>query len=229
MTLSLNVKTRTVTGSKVNGLRQNGQVPAIVYGHGLKNQNITVPELEFNKVLKEAGESSLINLVVDKADPIQVLIHDLQYDPIRIKIQHIDFYQVRADEKITAEVNFHFVGDAPAIKDLSGILVTPLTKVKIECLPKDLIHELEVNLSGLKSFSDIIRVKDLIVPAGMEVLNASDEVVALVEEPRSEEEMKALEEKPEAKVEDIKTVKEEAPKTEEEAAPEKPSKEKSGK
>ncbi len=215
MVLSLNAKTRTKTGRKVNALRGRGQIPAVVYGHGLKNKNITVSAVDFKKVFKEAGESSLVNLIIDDQKPIQVLIHDTQYQPIKNTVQHIDFYQVKAGEKITAEAGLHFVGEAPAVKELSGVLVTPLTKIKIECLPKDLIHELEVNLSFLKSFDETIRLKDLVMPLGVKILGSPEEVVALVEAPRSEEEIKKLEEKPEEKIEEIKTVKEEVTKKEE--------------
>ncbi|MDD2647079.1 MAG: 50S ribosomal protein L25 [Patescibacteria group bacterium] len=209
MTLSLKAKSRTITGGKVNELRKEGQIPAIVYGHGFKNVNIIVSDGDFKKVFKEAGESSLVSLVVDDAKPIQVLVHDIQYQPLKNTIQHIDFYHVKADEKITAEAGLRFIGDAPAVKELSGVLVTPITKVKIECLPKDLVHELEVDISTLNTFEDAIRIKDLVVPAGIKIVGSLDEVVALVEAPRSEEELKSLEEKPEAKVEDVKTVKEE--------------------
>lgn len=212
MTLSLNVKIRTVTGGKVNGLRHQGQIPAVVYGHGLKNQNITVAALEFNKLFKEAGESSLVDLKIDDKKPIQVLIHDLQYDPVKHVIRHIDFYQVNVTEKIIAEVKLKFIGESPAVKEQGGVLVTPITKVKIECLPKDLIHELEVDISSLKTFDDTIRIKDLIIPAGIKILAAVDQAVVLVEAPRSEEEIKKLEEKPEEKAGEVKTVKEEVAK-----------------
>jgi len=212
MTLSLNVKARTVTGGKVNSLRYKGQIPAVVYGHGLKNQNITVAALEFNKLFKEAGESSLVDLKIDDKKPIQVLIHDLQYEPVKHTIRHIDFYQVNVTEKITAEVKLKFVGESPVVKGQGGVLVAPITKVKIECLPKDLIHELGVDISSLKTFDDTIRIKDLIIPTGIEILAVIDQVIVLVEAPRSEEEIKKLEEKPEEKVGEVKTIKEEVAK-----------------
>jgi len=212
MTLSLNAKARTIMGGKVNALRQEGQIPAVIYGHGLKNQNITVSAIEFNKIFKEAGESSLVDLKIDDKKSLQVLIHDLQYDPIKNTIKHIDFYQVNVTEKITAEVKLKFIGESAAVKGQGGVLVTPLTKVKIECLPKDLMHELEVDISVLKTFDDAVRVKDLIIPAGIKILAALDQTVALVEAPRSEEEIKKLEEKPEEKVGEVKTVKEEVAK-----------------
>ena len=212
MTLSLNVKARTVTGGKVNRLRYKGQIPAVVYGHGLKNQNITVAALEFNKLFKEAGESSMVDLKIDDKKPIQVLIHDLQYEPVKHTIRHIDFYQVNVTEKITAEVKLKFVGESPVVKGQGGVLVAPITKVKIECLPKDLIHELGVDISSLKTFDDTIRIKDLIIPTGIEILAVIDQVIVLVEAPRSEEEIKKLEEQPEEKVGEVKTIKEEVAK-----------------
>ena len=189
-------------------MRKKKIIPAVVYGHQITTQNISVPYLDFEKVYREAGESSLINLIVENEKPIPVLIHDIQRHPLTGEIQHIDFYQVKTGEKITLEVGLKFVGEAPAVKELGGVLVTPLSKLKIECLPQDLIHELEVDISGLKNFEDIIRLKDLKIPQSIKVLASPDEVIALVKPPRKEEEIKILEEKPVEKVEEVEVIKE---------------------
>ncbi|MGC9048899.1 MAG: 50S ribosomal protein L25 [Patescibacteria group bacterium] len=206
--LSLKAEKRSILGRKTKQLRKNKLIPAVVYGHKIKAQNISVPYLDFEKVYRQTGESTLINLNINNEKPIPVLIHDIQFEPLTNKIQHIDFYQIRADEKVTLEIGLKFVGQAPAVKELGGILTTPLTKLKIECLPQDLIHELEVDISGLKSFEDIIRLKDLVIPPNIKVLASPDEVIALVKPPRKEEEIKAIEEKPVEKVEEVEVIKE---------------------
>jgi large subunit ribosomal protein L25 len=206
--LSLVAQSRNILGKKVKDIRLKGLIPAVIYGHGVKSRSITVSEKDFKNIFKQAGESSLIDLKIDDGKPVQVLVHDIQIDPLTNIIQHVDFYQVKTGEKITVEVELKFTGESPAVKELGGVLVTPLNKLKIECLPKDLVHEIEVNISNLKTFEDIIRIKDLTLPASIKVLGSADEVVALVESPRAEEELKALEEKPVEKVEEVEAIKE---------------------
>jgi large subunit ribosomal protein L25 len=117
-------------------------------------------------------------------------------------------------EKINAEVNLNFVGESKAVKELGGILVKNLTAIKIECLPVDLIHEIDVDISPLQTFDDAIRVKHLKLPEAITINEKEDEVIVSVQPPRSEEELKSLEEKVEEKVEEIGQVEE---KKEEEA------------
>ena len=143
----LKASQRKIVGRRVKSLREKGFIPATVYGHGLKPRSIEVPYLAFEKVFKEAGESSLIDLVIDTEKPIKVLVYDLQLHPLTDRFQHIDFYQVKAGEKITLEIDLKFAGESRAVKELGGALVPQLTKIKVECLPEDLIHELEVDVS----------------------------------------------------------------------------------
>jgi len=185
--LSLTAKTREVEGKKVSGLREQGLIPAVLYGHGLKPISVSVPYPAFEKIYQAAGESTLVDLKLDDKNSVKVLIHDIQHDPITNRLAHVDFLQVRMDEEIHTKVPLKFIGIAPAIKELSGILVTNLNELEIKCLPNDLIHEIEVDLSNLRTFDDQVRVADLKVPAGIKVLSPADETVALVQEPREEQ------------------------------------------
>jgi large subunit ribosomal protein L25 len=110
------------------------------------------------------------------------------------------------DKTLTAEVQLIFEGEAPAVKSLDGILVKNITEVEVEALPKDLPHEIKVDISSLDSFDKHIRIKDLQLPLGVKILAEAGEVVVLVKPPRTEEELKALEEKPEEKVEEVEVV-----------------------
>lgn len=206
--LTLKAENRDILGRKTKQLRRKKIIPAVVYGHNIKARAVSVPYLDFKETYQEAGESSLINLTVDKERAIQVLVHDIQRNPLTNEISHVDFYQIKTGEKITIDIELKFVGEAPAVKELGGILVTPLSKLKVECLPKDLVHELEIDVSKLKTFEDIIRLKDLIIPPGIKVMASPDEVIALAKPPRSEEELKTLEEKPAEKVEEVVATKE---------------------
>lgn len=206
--LKITAKVRKELGKKVKLLRENKSIPAVLYGHGIKNIPLIINYNTFEKVYREVGESSLIDLVIDKNAPVKVLIQDLQKDPVNDKIFHVDFHQVKMTEKITTEINLKFIGESRAVKELGGVMVKSLDRIKIECLPNDLIHEIVVDVSSLNTFEDIIRVKDLIKPETITIKEKPEEVVVLVQPPRTEEELKSLEEKPEEKVEEVEKVEE---------------------
>ncbi len=185
---------RKLFGKKVKTLRKTGQIPGVLYGHGIKPQAISVDYLSFSKVYKEAGGSSLIDLVIGSVKPVKVLIQEVAFDPLTNRYQHIDFHQVRMDEKITAEVPIVFIGESKAVKELGGVLVKNLNKLRLECLPQDLQHQIEVNISSLETFDSVILVKDLPLPASWKILDNLEEVIISVEPPRSEEELSKLKE-----------------------------------
>jgi large subunit ribosomal protein L25 len=188
---------------KAKKIRNDKKIPAVIYGSDFENLAISVDQLEFNKVFEEAGESSLINLNIDDNKMEKVLVQDTQKDPVTLNVTHVDFYKVNMKEKIKTAVPIVEVGDAPAIVDLEGTLVTNKDEVEVECLPADLIPEIEVDLSVLKTFDDTIHVSDLKVPAGIEILDDPEEVVFLIQPPRSDEELAELEEEVKEDVESV--------------------------
>jgi len=214
MTLALTVKKRTASGSKaVKTLRTQGSLPGVVYGAGQDAQSIEVPESDFTKVWKAAGESTIIELKgLEGASA--VLIQDVDLDKLYGTPIHVDFLAVRADEKVEVSVPLVFTGVAPAEKDLGGSLVKVMHEIDVEALPKDLPHELSVDLSTLKTFDDQIKVSDLTLPSGVTAVAQPTEVVALVQPPRAEEE-----EAPAEPV-DLSQIEVEKKGKEEEAAPE---------
>lgn len=183
--------------------RREDLIPAIVYGKGFDNKKIALDKFSFVKLYKEAGGSNLINLSIDGQSTIKTLVHDIQLDPLRSDILHVDFFKVNMKEKIHAEIPLKFVGDSIAVIEKEGTLITPKTEIEVECLPGDLIPELEVDISSLDDFEKDIRISDLRVAEGIEILDDPEEVVATIEEPRSEEEMAELEEEVKEDVESI--------------------------
>ncbi|MCG2686709.1 50S ribosomal protein L25, partial [Candidatus Parcubacteria bacterium] len=149
--LSLKAQPRELKGRKTKKIKEQGLIPAVVYGHGFKSKSIQVLALDFKKVFKEAGESSIINLEIEGDKPIKVLVYDMQRHPLKDNLQHIDFYKIKEGEKIKVETGLKFIGEAPAVKELGGVLFNNLSEVEIECLPEDLIHEIEVDISVLKT------------------------------------------------------------------------------
>ncbi|MFH2013722.1 MAG: 50S ribosomal protein L25 [Patescibacteria group bacterium] len=196
--ISLNAKIREKENVKT--LREKGLIPAVVYGRGQKNISLYLDYQEFKKALEIAGESTIIKLKVN--DEIKnVLIYDVAKDPITDKFIHIDFYQVRMDEIITAEVRLAFEGESSAVKTLEGILIKTMNEVEVEALPGDLPHELKIDLSILETFDDHIKIKDIKLPEGVKIKLDPEDVVASVAPPRTQEELEELEEKPEEVVE----------------------------
>jgi len=197
---------------KPNALRRDGQIPAVAYGPTMESQNLTVVDLDFNKIFNQAGESDLINLKLPLAknkksdsqlSEIQVLIHEVQKHPLSGDIIHVDFYAPDLTKTVRVAIPLVFIGEAPAVKDLDGILVKNMQEVEVEALPKDLPHQIEVNVICLKTLEDKILISDLPLPQGVAVLADADEVISLVTPPRSEEELAALETALEEKVEDV--------------------------
>lgn len=218
MTLSLNVKTRKVVGKGVKNLRKQGFLPAVVYGKGVEPQNLSVEATPFTKLYKEAGESTLIDMKVDEAAPVKVLIQEVQTDPLTGNLSHVDFRQINMSEKIRAEVVLKFIGEAPAIKELGGTLVKSIDSIEIECLPADLVHEIDVDVSALKTFEDAIQIKDLKIPAGIKVLDDVNATIVTAEAPLTEEELKAELETPITEnVEQVQVVEKEKKEGEEDA------------
>lgn len=188
---SIKAEKRVVVGKKVKDLRLKGKIPAVMYGAGENGILLEISGHDFEKVFKQAGESSLVELEIG-SDRKNVLIHNVAYDPIKDTPVHVDFLQVRMDKLIKAKVELLFEGDSPALK-LGGILVKVHHELEIEALPADLPHQLKVDLTKLEKLGDKFTVADLDLPKGVSTHVGAEEVLALVEAPRSEAEIKAEE------------------------------------
>ena len=169
-------------------LRRQDFIPAILYGHGVKNKVLKLPYAKFTKIYREAGTNTLIDLVVDQDKSVKVLIHEIDRHVESDKISHVDFYQVRMDEKIETDIPIHLLGESPAVKHFGGVLITQNSSLAVKCLPQDLINFIELDLSVLTELDTSLKVKDLNIPKNIEVLRGANEVVVSVNSPRKEEE-----------------------------------------
>jgi large subunit ribosomal protein L25 len=192
--MELKAKSRTLLGRKVKALRRAGFLPAVIYGEKVESRPIAVPYKDFEKVWHEAGESTILTLDVE-GEKFNVLIHDIVSDPIRGILLHADFYAVRMDKVIRAKIPVEFFGESPAVKNEGGILVKVIQEIEVEALPQNLPHELRIDLSALTSIGSRLIIKDVSVSSGVKILADENDIVALVEAPRTEEEIKALDEK----------------------------------
>ena len=192
--LTLKAKTRTILGKKVKSLREEGILPAILYGPVIKKPILLeIDSKDFDKIFKEAGESSLISLEIEGGEKSSkqkenlVLIHDTEDDPMTGKPTHVDFYQPRLDKEVEAKVPIVFEGEAPAVKELEGTLVRNISEVEVKALPQKLPKEIKVDVTGLKTFEDRILIKDLELPEGVRILKDPEEIVVLITPPEKVE------------------------------------------
>lgn len=198
--MELAVQKREKFGKAVNALRKQGLIPAELYGKGVENLHLVVPAKEFAKFLKQSGESSMINVVID-GQKKPVMIQEVAYDPVSDAVTSVDFYQVKLDEKIKVGVPLEFIGESSAVKDKEGILVKAMQEVEIESLPTSIPRSIVVDISKITDIGQAIRVKDLVVPEGVKVLADAEGAVATVTAKMTEEQEAKLSEA--VKVEDV--------------------------
>ena len=183
--VTLSATNRTVLGKKVRRLRREGVLPANVYGRGVDSTAIQLDGRDFRRAIRQAGIRSMFELAIEgEPEARHVLVRGLDReggtgDPI-----HVDFYQVDLNNPIQTTIAIRLIGVAPAVTDLGGTLLQNLETVAIRCLPLDIPEAIELDVSSLESFELSLNVGDLNVPAGVEVLVASDIGVATVDAPR---------------------------------------------
>jgi large subunit ribosomal protein L25 len=184
---------RTLRGKRVKAIRRAGLLPAIMYGVGMEPQMLELPAHETERILLRVSGSTLIDLKVDKKTH-KVLIREIQREVISRKPIHIDFLEVAMDVTIRAVVPLEFVGEAPAVRDLGGILVTILNEIEVEALPSDLPDRISVDISSLETIEASLTVSDLEIGAGVTIINEPDDAVANVVYQVEEEEPEEIEE-----------------------------------
>jgi large subunit ribosomal protein L25 len=185
--LKLQIEKREKFGRKARGGKNTEKFPAVFYGPKEDSTSVFVTKRDFVKVWKEVGESSVI-ILEGAGDEKQALIQEVALDPVSDEPIHADFYIIEKGKKVEVDVPLEYVGESPAVKNLGAVLVKVMHELPIEAEPVNLPHEIEVDISSLVDFESNITVKDLKIPAGVTVLAEAEETVALVQEPREEEE-----------------------------------------
>lgn len=190
-TIQLPALTRTVLGKKVKKNRLRGQMPVVLYGHGVDSTPLFVDAKLYKKAFHDAGTSALVDLTIEDQKPIKVLFHEPQMHYLHGEPVHADFYAVKMTEKIETAIPIHYVGVSPAVEEMEGNFITNKDELQIRCFPADLIPSVEVDISALATFDDQIKVSDIKVPETIELLDDPEEVLALVAAPISEEALEA--------------------------------------
>lgn len=160
-------------------LRAKGFIPAVIYGMGKDSVSIAIETKVFIKAWQEAGESTTVTLELD-GEKITTLIHDLQKDVVRGTPIHADFLRIDNNKPISVNVPVILDGVSPAVKGSLGVLIHSLHEVEIEALPKDLPHDLHVDISGLDAVDSHISVSNIVVPKGVTILTPGTEIVASI-------------------------------------------------
>jgi large subunit ribosomal protein L25 len=166
-------------------LRKSGIIPAVFYGPKEPSTPIKIVLADFKKAWKTAGESTVVSLEGEGIEA-EVLIQDVDLDPVTDVPIHADFYAIEKGKKLTVDVPLEFIGVSPAVKDLGAVLIKVLHEVEIEALPKDLPYKLEVDISNLVSFDSVLTANDIKLPAGVTLMIKKEEVIASVYEPVEE-------------------------------------------
>ena len=188
--IELTAEKRTVTGKQVNQLRRQGWVPGVIYGHGYDSVALQFEAHSLTRLLSRVGSSQLIGISVKGTkEPETALVRDVQRDPIRGDLLHVDLYRVQMTERLRAEIPLVMEGASPVVAQNEGMLLQGLTAVEVECLPADLVDAIAVDLTDLVQLDQAIHMRDLAIPAGIEVLTDPDELVVRVTALPAEEEI----------------------------------------
>lgn len=178
--LTLSVEKRDKKVATLSSLRHAGLIPAVVYGGHQESTPITIDAKAFAKVLREAGEATIVSLTGLGA-PLPTLIHDIEADPLTSHPRHVDFYAVTKGEKVEVAIPLEFVGESAAV-EAGANLVKVLYEIEVKADPMNLPRTIEVDLSVLKEMNDQVHAKDLVLPHGVELMTEPEDVVVLVQE-----------------------------------------------
>ena len=187
----LNATKRDVVGKQVKALRREGKLPAVIYGRHTEPVNINLDAHSASLALAKLTSSSLVTLKVDGTE-YPALVREKQRDYIKNRLLHVDFLAVSMTELLRTNVNVHFIGVSPAVKDFNAVLVKNLEQLEVECLPTDLPEAIEVDISAMKRPGEGIRVRDVQISDKVRILNDSDTMVAVATFAKVEEEGAAV-------------------------------------
>ena len=184
--ISLQTEARSSEGS-AKTIRADGKVPCVLYGNDIDHTQLVCDYSELFRTYAKAGESTLVELEIG-SKKVPVLFHELQFEPVSDAITHVDFFAVDMKKEIEARVPLHFIGEAPAVKELGGVLVSVMDHVTVKCLPTALPSHIEVDITSLVEFSDAITVSDIAAPSGVVISDDTGAMIATVQEPRRDAE-----------------------------------------
>jgi large subunit ribosomal protein L25 len=183
----LSAAAREVHGKAVKNLRRDGIVPAVVFGHGVESNAIQIDAHEFELLRRRTGRNTLLDLSLDGKKAVPVLVHDVQVHPITRHPLHVDLLVVKMTEELTVDVQVVLIGESTAVERMGGVLLQLRNTVQVKALPDHLPQSVELDITPLEDFDQVLHVSDISVPADVTLLTDAGEAVARVQAPRVEE------------------------------------------
>lgn len=177
--------------SEIRKLRDEGQIPAVVYGRKMESKPISISSADFIKTIRENGRNGVISLQVNDEN-YSVMLHEIQKDPLKNEVIHADFQVVDMSQMVEVEVNVELVGEAPGVKD-GGVLQQQLHQLSIRSLPGNIPASIEIDVSNLNVL-DTVTIADVSTNGKYEINHEQSEVIASILPPRQEEEISTGEE-----------------------------------
>jgi large subunit ribosomal protein L25 len=174
----LKASKRDVIGKQVGALRRAGKLPAVLYGHRIESTPIMLDAHETSLMLSKLTSSSLVTVDLDGTE-YPSLVRQKQRDPLKNRLLHLDFQVISLTEKIRTKIGIELAGKSPAVKDFNAVIVTGLTELEVECMPRDLPERISVDISGLAEIGAAIHVRDIVLSDKVEILEDQDEVIAV--------------------------------------------------
>jgi large subunit ribosomal protein L25 len=194
--ITLKAEKRKITGRKVKSLRQQGSLPTNLFGKGIKSQSLKSKTSEFEKTFKQAGETNLVYLEIDKLKELPVLVSNVQVHPVTGQYLHADLYQVDLTKKVTVNVPVNLMGESPAVKD-GAVFVQTLRELEVESLPTNIPESIDFDLSGLLKVGDSLKIKDAKDTKGADIIQDEETVIVQIQAQQEEEVIEApVEEEP---------------------------------
>lgn len=164
-------------------IRLAGFIPAVVYGPDQEPISIMLEARVLDVLQKSAGLSSVIELDIEGGDKLEVLLHDVQRDPIKDTMIHLDFYKLQKGHQVTTHIPIEFTG---ASKAKVGVLFIDKDSVTIKCLPKDLVSKFEISLDKLTDDNTTLTVSDIEIPETLTVVDEGHLIIASVRVPKAQ-------------------------------------------
>ena len=192
---SITLSARQVFGKKVKALRREGFVPVHYYGSGIESQSLQASGPTLRKVVTEAGANIPVEVVVEGGTEGDIcFVREVQWHPVNGSLLHVDFMHVDITERVTAEVPVVLTGQSEAVRELGGVIIQPFQTLPVDALPLNMPESITVDITPLQEFGDAVRVGDIEVEEGIEILRDDDDLLVTVQQPRIEEEETVVDE-----------------------------------
>jgi large subunit ribosomal protein L25 len=187
--LTLKAAKRDILGKKTRFLRRRSITPTHLFGHGIESLALQCDTAELQRLITQGGTTRLIDLKIEaEKRPRSVFIREIQRDVLNGQLLHVDFYQIKKTEKITADIPIVLLGEAPATRSKENIIYQELTQLGVECLPENLPPQIEIDLSSLEEANQAIYVRDIILDPDIAVTTDTDQLVVKVSQVAMEKE-----------------------------------------